>query len=46
MGFTDLVSDAGLAMLNSWLTTRSYISGYVAPVSAPSEPATTTTSPT
>jgi len=28
MGFTDFVSDAGLAMLNSWLTTRSYITGY------------------
>jgi len=28
MGFTDLVSDAGLTMLNSWLTTRSYIAGY------------------
>jgi len=30
MGFTDLVSDAGLTMLNSWLTTRSYIVGYSA----------------
>lgn len=29
MGFTDLVSDAGLSMLNSFLTTRSYIAGYV-----------------
>lgn len=29
MGFADLGSDAGLAMLNSWVTTRSYISGYV-----------------
>ncbi|MCJ1254300.1 Translation elongation factor 1 beta [Lignoscripta atroalba] len=28
MGFTDFVSDAGLTMLNNWLTTRSYISGY------------------
>ncbi|KAI8966046.1 putative elongation factor 1-beta [Daldinia sp. FL1419] len=28
MGFTDLLSDAGLAVLNSWLTTRSYITGY------------------
>ncbi|ROV88126.1 hypothetical protein VMCG_10428 [Cytospora schulzeri] len=28
MGFADLVSDAGLSMLNSFLTTRSYISGY------------------
>jgi len=28
MGFTDFVSDAGLSMLNSWLTTRSYIVGY------------------
>ncbi|CAJ2501767.1 Uu.00g046200.m01.CDS01 [Anthostomella pinea] len=28
MGFTDLVSDAGLTMLNSWLTTRSYIATY------------------
>ncbi|RDL41995.1 Uncharacterized protein BP5553_01974 [Venustampulla echinocandica] len=28
MGFTDLVSDAGLTMLNSFLTTRSYIVGY------------------
>lgn len=28
MGFTDLVSDTGLTMLNNWLTTRSYISGY------------------
>ncbi|KAI5466380.1 elongation factor 1-beta [Mariannaea sp. PMI_226] len=27
MGFTDLLSDAGLSMLNSWLTTRSYIVG-------------------
>jgi hypothetical protein len=30
MGFTDLVSDAGLTVLNSYLTTRSYIVGYVA----------------
>jgi elongation factor 1-beta len=28
MGFTDLLSDAGSSMLNSWLTTRSYIVGY------------------
>ncbi|MCJ1391620.1 Translation elongation factor 1 beta [Xylographa bjoerkii] len=28
MGFTDFLSDAGLTMLNSWLTTRSYITGY------------------
>lgn len=28
MGFTDLLSDAGLTMLNSWLTTRSYIVGH------------------
>ncbi|KAI0135449.1 putative elongation factor 1-beta [Daldinia grandis] len=28
MGFTDLLSDAGLAVLNSWLTTRSYVTGY------------------
>ncbi|KAK2682997.1 hypothetical protein RAB80_000943 [Fusarium oxysporum f. sp. vasinfectum] len=27
MGFTDLVSDAGLTVLNSWLSTRSYIVG-------------------
>lgn len=27
MGFTDLLSDAGLSMLNSWVTTRSYIVG-------------------
>lgn len=30
MGFTDLVSDAGLTVLNSYLSTRSYIVGYVA----------------
>ncbi|KAL1882882.1 Translation elongation factor 1 beta [Diaporthe australafricana] len=30
MGFTDLVSDAGLSVLNSFLTTRSYIVGYTA----------------
>lgn len=30
MGFTDLVSDAGLSVLNSYLATRSYIVGYVA----------------
>jgi len=28
MGFSDLVSDAGLTMLNSWLKTRSYIVGH------------------
>ncbi|KAH8809791.1 hypothetical protein F5882DRAFT_390693 [Hyaloscypha sp. PMI_1271] len=28
MGFTDLLTDAGLTVLNSWLTTRSYIVGY------------------
>ncbi|POS87827.1 elongation factor 1-beta, partial [Erysiphe pulchra] len=28
MGFVDLVTDAGLHMLNSWLTTRSYIIGF------------------
>ncbi|KAI2629813.1 putative elongation factor 1-beta [Hypoxylon sp. NC1633] len=28
MGFIDLLTDAGLAVLNSWLTTRSYIAGY------------------
>ncbi|KAI9752476.1 MAG: Translation elongation factor 1 beta [Lichina confinis] len=28
MGFTDLVSDAGLTMLNNWLKSRSYIVGY------------------
>jgi len=28
MGFTDFVSDAGLQLLNSFLTTRSYIVGY------------------
>ncbi|KAB5585668.1 hypothetical protein GE09DRAFT_1210266 [Coniochaeta sp. 2T2.1] len=28
MGFTDLVSDAGLAILNNWLLTRSYVVGY------------------
>lgn len=28
MGFTDLVSDAGTALLNNWLKTRSYIVGY------------------
>lgn len=27
MGFTDLLSDAGLSILNSWVTTRSYIDG-------------------
>jgi len=28
MGFTDLLTDAGLAVLDAWLTTRSYIIGY------------------
>ncbi|KAN0117431.1 hypothetical protein V8E51_003408 [Hyaloscypha variabilis] len=28
MGFTDLLTDTGLTVLNSWLTTRSYIVGY------------------
>jgi len=28
MGFTDLLTDAGLTSLNSWLETRSYIVGY------------------
>ncbi|KAF4920371.1 Elongation factor 1-beta [Colletotrichum viniferum] len=28
MGFADLLTDAGAAMLNSWLTTRSYIVGH------------------
>ncbi|KAI1082786.1 hypothetical protein F5B20DRAFT_530348 [Whalleya microplaca] len=28
MGFIDLLSEAGLAVLNSWLTTRSYIATY------------------
>lgn len=28
MGFTDFLSDAGLTMLNNWLKTRSYITGY------------------
>jgi len=28
MGFSDLVSDTGLKALNSWLETRSYITGY------------------
>jgi len=28
MGFADLLTDAGLTVLNSWLTTRSYIIGY------------------
>ncbi|KAK4153337.1 hypothetical protein C8A00DRAFT_15402 [Chaetomidium leptoderma] len=30
MGFTDLVTDAGLAVLNNWLLTRSYVAGYSA----------------
>ncbi|KAK3185273.1 Translation elongation factor 1 beta [Lecanicillium sp. MT-2017a] len=28
MGFADLLSDAGATMLNSWVSTRSYIVGY------------------
>ncbi|KAJ6036560.1 hypothetical protein N7540_000839 [Penicillium herquei] len=28
MGFTDLLSDSGLTVLNEWLTTRSYIVGF------------------
>ncbi|KAH7414101.1 hypothetical protein DE146DRAFT_17150 [Phaeosphaeria sp. MPI-PUGE-AT-0046c] len=28
MGFTDLVSDAGLTLLNNWTRTRSYVVGY------------------
>jgi len=28
MGFTDFVSEGGLTLLNSWLQTRSYITGY------------------
>ncbi|RYP49797.1 hypothetical protein DL768_004584 [Monosporascus sp. mg162] len=28
MGFTDLLTDAGLAVLDSWMTTRSYVVGY------------------
>ncbi|KAK0610541.1 elongation factor 1-beta [Bombardia bombarda] len=28
MGFTDLLTDAGLAVLNNWLLTRSYVTGY------------------
>ncbi|KAF1841045.1 elongation factor 1 beta subunit [Cucurbitaria berberidis CBS 394.84] len=28
MGFTDLVSDAGLTLLNNWVKTRSYVLGY------------------
>lgn len=30
MGFTDLLTDAGLSLLNSWVSTRSYITGYSA----------------
>ncbi|KAK2596494.1 hypothetical protein N8I77_013382 [Diaporthe amygdali] len=30
MGFVDFLQDAGLTVLNSWLTTRSYIVGYAA----------------
>ncbi|KAJ1331530.1 elongation factor 1-beta [Microdochium nivale] len=28
MGFTDLLTDAGSAVLNSWVNTRSYVNGY------------------
>jgi len=28
MGFTDFVSDGGLTLLNNWVKTRSYITGY------------------
>ncbi|EHK19377.1 uncharacterized protein TRIVIDRAFT_111661 [Trichoderma virens Gv29-8] len=28
MGFTDLLADTGLAVLNNWLLTRSYVTGY------------------
>ncbi|RYP90559.1 hypothetical protein DL770_003321 [Monosporascus sp. CRB-9-2] len=28
MGFTDLLTDAGLAVLDNWMTTRSYVVGY------------------
>ncbi|KAL7941876.1 hypothetical protein V8C42DRAFT_333961 [Trichoderma barbatum] len=28
MGFTDLLADTGLTVLNNWLLTRSYINGY------------------
>ncbi|KAL8953448.1 MAG: hypothetical protein Q9222_000695 [Ikaeria aurantiellina] len=28
MGFADFLTDAGVSMLESWLTTRSYIAGY------------------
>jgi len=34
MGFTDLISDAGLTLLNNWVKTRSYIVGYVDPTSS------------
>ncbi|KAK4208135.1 elongation factor 1-beta [Rhypophila decipiens] len=30
MGFTDLLTDAGLTVLNNWLLTRSYVTGYTA----------------
>lgn len=30
MGFTDLLTDAGLTVLNNWLLTRSYIAGFSA----------------
>jgi hypothetical protein len=29
MGFTDFLSDSGLTLLNNWLKTHSYITGYV-----------------
>ncbi|MCJ1308040.1 Translation elongation factor 1 beta [Agyrium rufum] len=29
MGFTDFMTDAGMKMLESWLTTRSYIVGFI-----------------
>ncbi|KAI4174771.1 MAG: hypothetical protein LQ343_002142 [Gyalolechia ehrenbergii] len=28
MGFVDFMTDAGMSMLESWVTTRSYVSGY------------------
>ncbi|EHK18381.1 uncharacterized protein TRIVIDRAFT_216692 [Trichoderma virens Gv29-8] len=30
MGFTDLLTDAGLTLLNNWVSTRSYITGFSA----------------
>ncbi|KAL6797517.1 hypothetical protein GGI42DRAFT_330836 [Trichoderma sp. SZMC 28013] len=30
MGFTDLLTDAGLTLLNSWVSTRSYVTGFSA----------------